>query len=157
MEIKKVNDTLNWLFEKYLENPNGTWEVIPATHNGLTTEIAHEHEFGKYLARKGFIKHYHETKNGFTCAITMLGINQVSNEFTDVKYKILEASIEHKKTSIMEILGIEPGHFRRGHDYATHLKRLGIIECIFHTDDIFAEPTFFGKEWYELNKIRVAN
>jgi hypothetical protein len=157
MEAKKVNDTLGWLFEKYLENPNGTWEINPDTHPNLHAETIPMKELGKYVARKGFIKNHLETRSGFSGTITTLGITQVSNEFSNVKYKILEASIEHKKNSIMEILGIEPGHFRRGHDYATYLKRLGIIECIFRADDIFAEPTSFGREWYELNKIRVAN
>jgi hypothetical protein len=86
-----------------------------------------------------------------------LGICQVSNVFSHVKFQILEASIERNKRSIMEILGIEPGHFKKVHDYATYLKRLGIIECIFHHNDVLAEPTFFGREWYQENKLNFVN
>lgn len=147
----KVNDTLNYLFEKYLQDPNGTWEIT----NNEALEATQE--LGRYLARKGYIRQHRETLRGFKAAITILGINKVSNEFNKVQFRILEASIEHKKNSVMEILDIAPGHFKRGLDYATHLKRLGIIECIFGTEDIFAEPTFYGREWYQMNKLSFVN
>ena len=151
MEAAKVNQTLTYLFEKYLEDPNGTWQVENKEANRSMNEL------GKYLARKGYIREFRETQDGFRCAITMLGIDRVSNEFNHVQFRILEASIEHKKLSVMEILGIEPGHFKRGYDYATFLKRRGIIECIFGTHDIIAKPTFFGHEWYQTNKLNFVN
>jgi hypothetical protein len=155
MEVKKTHDALTWLHEKYLEDPNGSWDIARVYEPGADVEEIHV--LGKHLVKKGYVKNHCTLKEGFTCSITPLGINQVSNVFSRVKYLILEASIERNERSIMEILNIEPGHFKRVHDYATYLKRLGIIECIFHPNDVLAEPTFFGREWYQENKLNFVN
>jgi hypothetical protein len=157
MELNTTHKTLNWLLEKYLENPNAVCDITESMEAESANDVKQIHELGSYLAKKGFVKNHQALMNGFICSITTLGISQVSNVFTDVKYKILEASIEQQKRSIMEILGIEPGHFKKVHDYATYLKRLGIIECIFHPHDVFAEPTFYGREWYHENKLKFVN
>lgn len=154
MEVKQAHDTLRWLFTKYLENPEGQWNILSCMEEGGAAEAQ---RLGSFLVRKGYVRDHAASDNGFFCTITMLGINQVSDEFSDVKFRILEASIEHKKNSLTEILAAEPGHFKRVKDYATYLKRLGIIECIFHHNDVFAEPTFFGREWYNENKPRFVN
>jgi hypothetical protein len=156
MEMQRTHNTLSWLFERYLENPNGSWDITRSLHNECI-DVQQIHELGQYLAEKGYVKHQEFLEDGFACTITTLGINQVSDEFSHVKFKILEASIERKTRSIMEILGIEPEHFKRVQDYATYLKRLGIIECIFHPNDVYAEPTFYGREWYEQNKLKFIN
>jgi hypothetical protein len=156
MEVKTIDNTLNWLFEKYLEDPAGTWDIATSADHAYS-DIHTIHEVGKYLTKKGFVKNQEFLEEGFLCTITTLGINQVSNALAEVRYKILEASIEKNQKSIMEILEINPQHFKRGLDYATYLKRIGIIECIFHPNDIYAEPTFYGKEWYERNKAGLIN
>ena len=153
MELKKVHDTLNWLLAKYLEDPNQASNISNCTQNQCN-DLQQIHELGQHLAEKGYVKLHEFTEEGFTCLITMLGINQVSDIFNHVKYQILEGAIERNNRSVMEILGIGPDHFKRVHDYATYLKRLGIIECIFHNNDVHAEPTFYGREWYEQNKPR---
>jgi hypothetical protein len=155
MEIKKIDNTLSWLFERYLEDPSAAFDISKS--DGAENDIESIHELGRYLTKKGFVKNQEFLENGFLCTITTLGINQVSNTLSEVRYKILEASIENNKRSIMEILEINPGHFKRGLDYANYLKRTGVIECIIRQDDILAEPTFYGKEWYEANKTRLIN
>lgn len=157
MELNLTHKTLNWLLERYLQDPNQMCDIAGSFEADNAANIGHVHELGHYLVRKGFVKNHSVSNTGFTCSITTLGINQVSNVFTHVKYKILEASIEQKKRSLVEILGIERAHFRKVHDFATYLKRMGFIECIFHADDVFAEPTFVGREWYQENKIKFAN
>ena len=157
MEVKTVDDALSWLFERYLENPNGSWNISESMESESGSDLEHIHNLGKFLSEKGFVKNHSFVKEGFTCTITTLGISRVSDGLSEVKYKILEASIEQKKSSIMEILGIQPGHYQRVLDYATYLKRLGIIECIFHQHDVYAEPTYFGREWYEANRPRLVN
>lgn len=156
MEVKITHKTLNWLLEKYFEDPNALWDISQSLED-IELEPDQIHELGNYLVNKGFVKNPQFLVNGFICSITTLGINQVSNVFMDIKYKILAGSIEGKKRSLMDILGIEPGHVKRVYDYATYLKRLGIIECIFHPNDVFAEPTFYGREWYEENKLKFIN
>jgi hypothetical protein len=151
MEVKTFI-TLNWLFEKYQENPNGVWDISHCINMNSELEVNQVHHLGKHLATKGYVKHQQEHENGFTCAITTLGIIQVSNVLNEVKYKILHASIEEQKSSVMEILEVDPFHFKKAYDYATYLKRMGIIECIFANNDVFAKPTFYGREWYEANK-----
>jgi hypothetical protein len=157
MDVKTTHETLNWLLERYFENPNSVWDISRSFDRESGVSETQVHELGLFLASKGYVKNHKVIDEGFVCCITTLGINQVSNIFTQIKYKILHASIEHKKRSISEILGIEAGHFRKVHDYATYLKRLGIIECIFHADDVHAEPTFYGREWYEENKFKFAS
>jgi hypothetical protein len=155
MEIKKIDNTLSWLFEKYLEDPSCTWDI---THSaGEENDIHAIHELGRFLTSKGYVKNQEFHEAGFFCTITTLGISKVSNTLSEVRYKILEASIENNQRSVMEILDINPGHYKRGLDYATYLKRTGVIECIIRNNDILAEPTFYGKEWYEANKPRLIN
>jgi hypothetical protein len=156
MEVNKTLNTLNWLFERYHDDPNATWNIAYGINEEVTA-VEEIHELGNHLVKKGYVKNHETLKDGFSCSITTLGINQVSNVFSHVKFQILEASIKHNKRSIAEILGIEPHHSKKVHDYATYLKRLGIIECIFHKDDVLAEPTFFGREWYEENKLNFIN
>jgi hypothetical protein len=146
----EANNTLNWLFAKYLENPNAVWNIIECHEAFTTVEKIHEH--GIYLVKKGFVKKGECHDEGFNCSITTLGILQVSTVLNDVKYQILEASVENQKTSIVEILQAHPSHFRKVQDYALYLKQLGIIECIFQHNDVLAKPTLFGKEWYYANK-----
>jgi hypothetical protein len=157
MEGKEIDNTLNWLFEKYLEDPNGTWDIAQCPENENSSETDRLHHIGRFLANKGYVKNHSFLEQGFTCTITTVGISKVSDGLNEVKYKILSASIEEKKRSIMEILDIKPGHFQRVYDYATYLKRIGIIECIFHAHDVYAEPTYFGREWYEANRPRLVN
>jgi hypothetical protein len=157
MEGTTTRNTLNWLFEKYHQDPNATWNIAESLDKDSTATLRDIHELGGFLVKKGYVKQHMVLTDGFTCSITTLGINQVSDMFSFIKFKILEASIERNKRSVMEILGIEPGHFKKVHDYATYLKRLGIIECIFRHDDVLAEPTFFGREWYNENKFNFAN
>lgn len=157
MDLKTVDTTLAWLFEKYLENPNGSWDIsgVPSEHE--TSSIEHLHDLGKYMVKKGLVKNpgYHE--GGFTCTITTHGISLVSDGLSDVKYRILQASIEEKKKSMMEMLNAQPSHFQKIKEYASYLKRIGIIECIFFSHDVYAEPTYFGREWYEANRLRLIN
>lgn len=149
--LTSVHSSLRWLFEKYLENPNGIWNISNCIEQG-NAHLEHIHAVGKAMAGKGYVKNIQYLEDGCYCAITTLGIMQVSNELSEVKYKILEASIEEEKISIMEILNVEHYHFKRVQDYALYLKQTGIIECIFNQDDVLARPTFFGKEWYQANK-----
>lgn len=154
----EVNHTLSWLFEKYQENPNAIVDISESfTQN--TPKGPHDiHSMGKYLIEKGFVKnHRFLNDGGFSCTITTLGIVQVSNVLNDIQYMILEAVIDGKKSSVMEILEVEPEHYKRAHDYTTYLKRAGIIECIFHSHDVLATPTFYGREWYQDNKRAYAN
>ena len=153
MDVKTTHKALNWLLEKYFEDPNASWDIAHCVRDQEGMDMETVHELGNHLVKKGFVKNPQYLLSGFICTITVLGINQVSTIFTQVKYQVLAASIEDKKRSLMDILGIEPGQFRKVHDYATYLKRLGIIECIFHKDDVFAEPTFYGREWYQQNKL----
>jgi hypothetical protein len=155
MEGQVIDITLAWLFEKYLENPNALWDITEVAEPGTDTKQIHA--LGSYLAKKGFIRNHEATKTGFTCTITTLGMSRVSDGLSEVKYKILHASIEQKKKSIMEILNVSPEHYQKVHDYATYLKKLGIIECIFFSHDVYAEPTYFGREWYEANRLRLIN
>ena len=156
MELQTTHKTLNWLLEKYFEDPNALWDISKSMEE-YDLDVDQVHELGNFLVKKGFVKNPQFLLSGFICSITTLGINQVSNVFMDVKYKVLAGSIEGKKRSLMDILGIEPSHVKRVHDYATYLKRLGIIECIFHPNDVWAEPTFYGREWYEENKFKYIN
>lgn len=149
-----IQHCLQWLFKKYLENPNTTWNIFECNNENNYDDIP---DAAKIMADKGFIKNIVLNEGGFFCSITTLGILQVSNELSEVKYKILEGSIEDKKLSLMEILKADAYHFRRVQDYALYLKQIGIIECIFHENDVLAKPTFFGKEWYEANKTRCLN
>ncbi len=157
MEVNTTHKALNWLLAKYFEDPNALWDISKSLDEEDIQDIDQVHELGNYLVKKGFVKDPQFLVDGFICSITTLGINQVSNVFTQVKYQVLAASIEEKKRSLMDILGIEPGHFKKVQDYATYLKRIGIIECIFYTNDVFAEPTFYGREWYEENKLKFIN
>ncbi|MCW3077884.1 MAG: hypothetical protein JWO32_2493 [Bacteroidetes bacterium] len=154
----EVNPTLSWLFEKYQQNPNEIWD-ISESFNPLLQNAPHNiHALGTYLVTKGFVKNpTFLNTGGFTCTITTLGIVQISNVLNDVKYMILEAAIEKEKSSVMEILEVEPEHIKRAHDYTNYLKRAGIIECIFHNNDVLATPTFYGREWYHANKRAFAN
>jgi hypothetical protein len=155
MDGQIIDNTLAWLLEKYLENPNAIWDISEVA--GKDLDMQQLHELGRYLAKKGFVKNHEVFEDGFTCTITTLGMSRVSDGLVDVKYKILHASIQEKKKSIMEILNISPEHYQRVHDYATYLKKLGIIECIFFSHDVYAEPTYFGREWYEANRVRLVN
>jgi hypothetical protein len=157
MDLKTVDTTLTWLFERYLEDPNGAWDIKDVSFGDEARNIDELHNLGKHLIRKGLVKNpgYHE--GGFTCTITTLGISRVSDGLSEVKYRILQASIEEKKKSMMEMLDAEPSHFQKIRDYAAYLKRLGIIECIFFSHDVYAEPTYFGREWYEANRLRLIN
>lgn len=154
MDVKITHKALNWLLEKYFEDPNALWDISESLRDEEGTDAELVHELGIYLVKKGYVRNPQFLVEGFSCTITVLGINQVSNIFTHVKYQVLAASIEEKKRSLMDILGIEPGHFKKVQDYATYLKRLGIIECIFHSNDVYAEPTFYGREWYNENKLK---
>jgi hypothetical protein len=155
MDGQTIDITLAWLFEKYLENPNALWDIRQVSENG--SDIRQIHSLGNYLAKKGYVKNHEAFEDGFTCTITTLGMSRVSDGLSEVKYKILHASIEQKKKSIMEILNVSPEHYQKVHDYATYLNRLGIIECIFFSHDVYAEPTYFGREWYEANRLRLIN
>jgi hypothetical protein len=158
MEMEqRIENTLNWLFERYLENPTAAWNIATCNLNFSDNFIQEVYELGRFLTRKGFVKNAEFLEDGFNCTITMLGIKKVSNVLEEIKYKVLEGSIDGNKRSIMEILELEQEQFRIGLDYATYLKRIGIIECIFHRDDVFAEPTFYGKEWYEENRGKAVN
>src|SRR5687767_8522228 len=99
MDLKTVDTALTWLFERYLEDPNGSWDIsrVPSSEEAPT--IDHLHSLGKYMVKKGLVKNpgYHES--GFTCTITTLGISRVSDGLSEVKYRILQASIEEKKKS----------------------------------------------------------
>lgn len=153
-----VNPTLTWLFERYQENPNASWNISECFNSDNTSSTLDLHSLGKHLIKKGFVKNYTLLEDGgFTCTITTLGIVQVSNILNEVKYKILEATIDGDKKSVMEILEVEPEHYTRAQDYTNYLKRTGIIECIFHKDDVLATPTFYGREWYNANKRAFAN
>jgi hypothetical protein len=157
MELNLAHHTLNWLLEKYLHDPNQLFDIsdsLGTERDGFTT--GRSHELGNFLVQKGFVKNHRAHENGFLCSITTLGMSQVSNMFTHIKYQILEGAIEQKKRSLKEILGIESAHFRKAKDFGTYLKRLGFIECIFHQDDVYAEPTFAGREWYHENKLKFA-
>jgi hypothetical protein len=154
MESKTIN-TLNWLLEKYLENPNAVWDITDTMNDDDSMEEMYE--VRDHLIKNGYIRHQQALEDGFRCTITTLGIIQVSDVLNRAKFRILEASIEQKKSSIMEILEVDPDHYKKAHDYATYLKRMGIIECIFHPNDIFARPTFYGREWYQANKSREIN
>jgi hypothetical protein len=157
MEGKTIDTALAWLFEKYLENPEGKWNVVDNADLAASLDVAQVHTLGRFLVKKGYVKNPEYIDMGFTCTITTLGISRVSDGLSDVKLKILQASIEDKKRSMMEILQVDPGHLRRVYDYAAYLKRMGIIECIFHQNDVYAEPTYFGREWYEANRLRLVN
>jgi hypothetical protein len=157
MEVSIIDSTLAWLFERYLENPEGIWNLADHPSHTENPDVGHLHNLGRYLVKKGFVKNHEFVDMGFTCAITTLGISRVSDGLDEVKLKILQASIENKTRSMVEILKVEPSHFRKVLDYATYLKRLGFIECIFHSHDVYAEPTYFGREWYEANRIRLVN
>lgn len=154
----EINCTLSWLFEKYQQNPNANWDISESFCAEGRQSSTNIHELGAYLVKKGFVRNYTFLKDGgFTCCITTHGIVQISNVLNDVKYMILEAAIEQDKSSIREILDVDPEHMMRAHDYTTYLKRAGIIECIFHKDDVLATPTFYGREWYQANKRAYAN
>lgn len=156
--IMEVNTTLTWLFERYQENPSANWDISESFNPKANQETHNIHALGTYLVQKGFVRnHLFLDNGGFTCSITTHGIIQVSNVLNDVKYMILEAVIEKDKSSIMEILEVDPEHYMRAHDYTSYLKRAGIIECIFHKDDVLATPTFYGREWYHANKRAYAN
>ncbi len=155
MDVRTIDTTLSWLFEKYLENPNAIWNISQAA--GSENNIDHLHNLGRFLAKKGYVKNHGFHDDGFTCSITTLGISKVSDGLSEVKLRVLEASIEQKKRSMMEILDVAPDHYQKVHDYASYLKRLGIIECIFFSHDVYAEPTYFGREWYEANRPRLMN
>jgi hypothetical protein len=157
MDVSVVDNALAWLFEKYLENPEETWNLVEHPSYIESEDVQHLHDLGRYLARKGYVKNHEFIDKGFTCTITTLGMGRVSDGLSEVKFKILQASIENNKRSIMEILQVQPSHFRKVLDYAMYLKRLGFIECIFHSHDVYAEPTYFGREWYEANRIRLVN
>ena len=157
MEVSAIDSTLAWLFERYLENPEGTWNLADHPAYAEEPDVVYLHTLGRYLVKKGLVKNHEFVDKGFTCTITTLGMSRVSDGLSEVKFKILQASIEGNKRSIMEILQIDPSHFRKVLDYATYLKRLGFIECIFHSHDVYAEPTYFGREWYEANRIRLVN
>lgn len=156
MDLQTVDTTLTWLFERYLEDPNGTWDIsgVPSTDSRSTDFL---HDLGKYMVQKGYVKNPVSHESGFSCTITTLGITRVSDGLNDIKYRILQASIEEKKKSMMEMLDAEPSHFQKIRDYAAYLKRIGIIECIFFSHDVYAEPTYFGREWYEANRLRLVN
>jgi hypothetical protein len=153
MDGQTIETTLSWLFEKYLENPNKLWNISEVSGDN----VEHTHHLGRLLANKGYVKNHEAFEDGFTCTITALGISRVSDDLNEVKYRILQASIEQKKRSMMEILEISPDHYQKAFDFANHLKRIGMIECIFHSHDVYAEPTYFGKEWYEANKTKLIN
>lgn len=155
MELTQtIHHCLRWLFKKYLENPNTNWNIFECNDQDHYENVPYA---AKIMADKGFIKNVVMNECGFFCSITTLGILQVSNELSEIKYKILEGSIEENKLSVMEILKADPYHFKRIQDYALYLKQIGIIECIFHENDVLAKPTFFGKEWYEANKAKCVN
>jgi len=151
-----INLTLTWLFDRYQENPDANWNISECfTSHTASPDI---HTLGRHLVKKGFVKNYTILENGgFTCTITTLGIVQVSNILHEVQYKILEATIEGDKKSVMEILEVDPEHYTRAQDYTNYLKRTGIIECMFHKNDVLATPTFYGREWYNANKRTYAN
>ncbi|MBA3663099.1 MAG: hypothetical protein H0W61_02685 [Bacteroidetes bacterium] len=154
----EVNPTLTWLFEKYQENPNASWDISECFNSEISHPSHHIHALGNYLVQKGFVRNpTHLDTGGFTCSITTHGIVQVSDVLNEVKYLILEAAIEQDRFSVMDILDVDPNHLKRAHDYTNYLKRTGIIECIFHKDDILATPTFYGREWYNANKRTYAN
>jgi hypothetical protein len=151
MDVSITSPVLSWLFEKYLEDPNSVWDLANYEANECI-DLPRMHEIGQYLSEKGFVKHPTFTESGFVSAITVLGISQITNILHDIKFRVLEGIIERQTHSIMEILCIDPAHLKRGFDYATWMKRLGMIECIFHATDVYARPTFYGREWFEQQK-----
>jgi hypothetical protein len=155
MDGQRIDHTLAWLMDKYLEDPNAVWDISVLFEN--EQDLDGVHDLGRYLVKKGYVKKHEVSEKGFSCAITTLGMSRVSDGLSDVKYRILHASIHEKKRSIMEILNISPEHYQKVYDYASYLKKLGMIECIFFSHDVYAEPTYFGKEWYEANRFRLVN
>ncbi|MCE3229624.1 MAG: hypothetical protein K0S32_4175 [Bacteroidetes bacterium] len=147
----EIHNTLNWLFERYLEDPVKSWDIT-LCNNKEENDRDKTHAFGKHLTRKGYVKNVHYTKTGFECCITTLGILQVSNLLDELKYKILEAYSEDQKNSAVEILDIESKHFQRVLDTTSYLKRMGLIECIIKENDVLIKPTSFGEEWYKNNR-----
>ncbi|MCE3260436.1 MAG: hypothetical protein K0S12_2077 [Bacteroidetes bacterium] len=146
----EIHNTLNWLFERYLENPNKNSDItLCNTHE---TDLEKVHAFGKHLMRKGYVKNGHYTKTGFECSITTLGILQVNTFLEDIKYKLLEAYAEEQKNSAVEILGTTQDHFQRVLDAMAYLKKMGLIESITSDNDVVFKPTLFGAEWYKTNK-----
>jgi hypothetical protein len=151
MDVQDTTPVLSWLFEKYLEDPHANWDLSECSFNECL-DLPRLHEIGQFLSEKGFVREPIFTEGGFTCAITLLGISQISDILHGIKYRILEGIIERGVHSIVDILQIDRTHIKRGFDYATWMKRLGMIECIFHTTDIYARPTFYGKEWFAQQK-----
>lgn len=157
MDLQTVDTTLTWLFERFLEDPDGNWDISNSPAAQQLSSVAEVHSLGKHLVDKGLVKDGSCHEKGFNCTITTLGITRVSDGLSDIKYRILQASIDEKKKSMMEMLDAQPSHFRKIKEYASYLKRLGMIECIFFAHDVYAEPTYFGREWYEANRFRLVN
>lgn len=141
--------TLEWLLSNYLENPESTSNISECLGDQGISDIRQIHELGALLVSKGLVKDHHFSFDGFLCRITTLGISQVENFFSELRFRVLQGSIRDQKKSMVDILSAEPGHFRKVQDFATYLKKTGMIECVFGTTDVLAVPTSSGKTWYE--------
>jgi len=141
--------TLEWLLSQYLENPEGTFDICEALAEAGISDIRQIHELGAVLVSKGFVKGHVFGPAGFSCRITTLGISQVENFFSELRFQVLQGSIRDQKKSLVDILSAKPGHFTKVQDFAKYLKKTGMIECVFFPADVMAVPTSSGKSWYE--------
>ena len=56
MDVTTTNKVLNWLLEKYLENPNAQWDIADCVRTADETDVESIHELGNHLVKKGFVK-----------------------------------------------------------------------------------------------------
>jgi hypothetical protein len=155
MKIQELKtEVLKWLLEAYNENPNGLYDItdIVLAHGFTKQDVQ---EIGKMLVSERLVQNQQFRPHGeFVCQISIHGIDLVSNEIQQAKYKLLEGAIQRAEFSALEILELEPKHFQKAHAFSKYFQDQGLIECVFMADDIHIKPTMYGRSWFEDNTPR---
>ena len=111
MSVKNaVKDTLTYLFEEYEKNPNMMYSIkeIAEKHK------IDQHELGKLLLERGWIKNQQFRPTDFICQITLEGIEEVDSDYVQDKVNaIIQTLGELGRSEVREILGYEPEDYQR--------------------------------------------
>lgn len=143
-----LNKTLAWLYIKEQETPGTMWDIT-----GYLDSIGEQHQsdaIGLEMAERGYLRTYYryETKNTFSAAINVTGMQQVAPEevfsMTQIVLNVLNCEPE-KHHDISDLPGLETKTWSQLIEFSRYLLKQGFIEAKVLSDKLLVKLTIEGR------------
>lgn len=144
-------DLLAALYEAYKANPTGLVDISPIMEDHGVFAVTSMVEYGRALKSSGLLKECTGTIDTFKAAISIQGINMVSDDIKNEVYQLLNGLKDdpHHFYPVKNHLEFLPQHYQCAVDLAHYLNANALAHIRIEEEDVFIQITDRGLQYIQ--------